>query len=152
MADIIHRIGIKADIAKVYDAVATVHGVANWWTNGTTGSDSLGGTMKMLFLTPEGAELGGFDFQVTTLEKNKTVKWKCVAGPDEWKGTEVTFDLSVQDGQSILTFGHRGWRESNDHMAHCSMKWATFLLSLKAYCETGKGLPSPYDLKIDNWN
>jgi hypothetical protein len=32
------------------------------------------------------------------------------------------------------------------------MKWATFLLSLRDYVETGKGKPSPHDLKIDNWN
>jgi hypothetical protein len=32
------------------------------------------------------------------------------------------------------------------------MKWATFLLSLRALLETGKGKPSPDDLKIDNWN
>jgi len=32
------------------------------------------------------------------------------------------------------------------------MKWATFLLSLRALAETGKGKPSPGDLKIDNWN
>ena len=37
-------------------------------------------------------------------------------------------------------------------MGHCSMKWATFLLSLKELAETGKGRPSPEDLKIDNWN
>jgi hypothetical protein len=32
------------------------------------------------------------------------------------------------------------------------MKWATFLLSLRELLETGKGRPSPDDLKIDNWN
>jgi hypothetical protein len=37
-------------------------------------------------------------------------------------------------------------------MAHCSMKWATFLLSLRELLETGAGKPSPNDLKIDNWN
>jgi hypothetical protein len=32
------------------------------------------------------------------------------------------------------------------------MKWAVFLLSLRALTETGKGSPSPQDTKIDNWN
>jgi hypothetical protein len=32
------------------------------------------------------------------------------------------------------------------------MKWATFLLSLRKLAETGKGEPSPNDMKIDNWN
>ena len=32
MADIIHRVGIKAPISKVYAALSTVEGVAGWWT------------------------------------------------------------------------------------------------------------------------
>jgi hypothetical protein len=37
-------------------------------------------------------------------------------------------------------------------MHHCSTKWAIFLMSLKAFVETGKGAPSPDDVKIDSWN
>ena len=37
-------------------------------------------------------------------------------------------------------------------MAHCSMKWATFLLSLRKLVETGQGAPAPDDLEIGNWN
>ncbi len=33
-----------------------------------------------------------------------------------------------------------------------SMKWATFLLSLREYVKTGKGQPSPHDQIIDNWH
>jgi len=52
----------------------------------------------------------------------------------------------------IVLFGHRNWREATESTYHCSMKWATFLLSLREYVETGTGKPSPNDLKIDNWN
>ena len=54
--------------------------------------------------------------------------------------------------QTVIVFGHRNWREAVEFMAHCSMKWATFLLSLRELVETGRGKPSPDDLKIDNWN
>jgi hypothetical protein len=37
-------------------------------------------------------------------------------------------------------------------MAHCSMKWAVFLMSLRDLVETGTGKPAPQDVKIDNWN
>ena len=57
-----------------------------------------------------------------------------------------------EGGMTILRFGHRGWRERVEFMAHCSMKWAVFLLSLRDLLETGVGKPSPDDLKIDNWN
>ena len=32
MADIIHRIGIKASRKQVYTALSTINGLANWWT------------------------------------------------------------------------------------------------------------------------
>lgn len=31
MAEIVHRVGIKAPLAKVYAAIATTEGVAAWW-------------------------------------------------------------------------------------------------------------------------
>jgi hypothetical protein len=37
-------------------------------------------------------------------------------------------------------------------MHHCSTKWATFLMSLKALIEIGEGSPSPRDVKIDSWD
>ncbi len=33
-------------------------------------------------------------------------------------------------------------------MAHCSARWAYFLLSLKSLLETGKGTPFPEDLRF----
>jgi hypothetical protein len=76
--------------------------------------------------------------EVLELNPQKFVRWRCIDGPAEWIGTEVTFDLSSQDGQIIIIFGHRNWREAVDFTAHCSMKWAVFLLSLRDYLETGK--------------
>ncbi len=152
MVDIIHRIGIKAPIAQVYDAIATTEGVAGWWTADATGSAEIGGNINARFLKLDGTEIGQMDFAMTELERNKRVRWRFVAGPPEWVGTEATFDL-VQDGEvTVLLFGHRDWREAVEFTAHCSMKWAVFLLSLRQYVETGAGRPSPEDTKIDNWN
>jgi hypothetical protein len=36
-------------------------------------------------------------------------------------------------------------------MHHCSTKWGVFLLSLKAFLETGKGAPWPNEIKLDGW-
>jgi hypothetical protein len=52
-------------------------------------------------------------------------------------------------------FGHRQWRDAGpggEFMAHCSTKWATFLLSLRELVETGRGQPAPDDVKISNWH
>ncbi len=158
MADIIHRIGIKATPAQVYTALSTVDGVAGWWTKETTGESKVGGVMTVRFLDrgPEGlgpvTEKGRMELEVTRLDPGKDVVWRVNAGPQEWIGTDVTFSLSEADGQTVVVFGHRNWREPVEFMAHCSMKWATFLLSLRDLVETGTGRPSPDDLKIDNWN
>jgi uncharacterized protein YndB with AHSA1/START domain len=152
MVDIIHRIGIKAPLAKVYDAVATTPGVAGWWTRETTGTSKVGQTITTRFRSKEGKEIGMMEFEVITLDPNREVRWRFKQGPEEWIGTDATFELSYAGDQTILLFGHRNWREAVEFTAHCSMKWGTFLLSLRELVETGKGRPSPDDLKIDNWN
>jgi uncharacterized protein YndB with AHSA1/START domain len=152
MVDIIHRIGIKAPLSKVYEAVSTPEGVAGWWSKETTGTSGVGGAMTSVFHSPEGKEIGRMKFDLVKLEPGKKVQWRFAAGPEEWVGTDLTFDLSRDGDQTLIVFGHRNWSEAVEFMAHCSMKWATFLLSLRELLETGKGKPSPDDLKIDNWN
>lgn len=152
MVDITHRIGIKAPAARVYEALTSLDGLSRWWTNDVRGNGAVGGTIDFNFRRESGELLGNFGMEVKQLEAGRNVRWRCVDGPEEWIGTDVQFSLSEQDGQTILLFGHRNWREEVEFTSHCSMKWATFLLSLRDYVETGKGAPSPRDLKIDNWN
>jgi len=152
MADIIHRVGIKAPVSKVYAALSTVDGVAGWWTKNTSGSSKIGGTIEVRFHSSAGKEIGHMNMEVMALDPNKKVHWRFTSGPEEWVGTDVIFNLSQDGDYTIVLFGHKKWREANDFTAHCSMKWATFLLSLKELVETGKGKPSPNDIKIDNWN
>ena len=65
------------------------------------------------------------------------------------------FQLSRDSDMTLLVFGHRNWREPGEFMAHCSMKWAVFMLSLRQFAETGTGQPSPVFFilaSIHNWN
>lgn len=151
MTDIVHRIGIRAPVADTYRAIATVDGVAGWWSEETSGESSLGEEISVRFRR-DGVEIGQMDLEVVSLSPDEEVRWRVTAGPAEWIGTDVTFELSQQDEYTILLFGHRNWKETVEFTAHCSMKWATFLLSLRDLVETGTGRPSPRDLKIDNWN
>jgi uncharacterized protein YndB with AHSA1/START domain len=152
MPDIIHRIATRAPLSTVYQAVATVDGIAAWWTRETTGDSRIGGTIRTVFRNPDGKEVGTIGFQVLALEPDKEVRWRFTDGPPEWIGTDAVFTLSRDGDYTVLLFGHRNWREEVEFTAHCSTKWATFLLSLRALVETGEGKPSPDDLKIDNWN
>jgi uncharacterized protein YndB with AHSA1/START domain len=152
MVDINHRVGIKAPVQKVYETLSTIEGVAGWWTKETTGVSESGGNIEVRFLTPDGKEVGSMKFDVVELDPNKKVHWRFVSGPNEWIGTDVIFNLSQEEDYTIVLFSHRNWRDLVEFTYHCSMKWATFMLSLKELVETGKGKPSPKDIKIDNWN
>jgi uncharacterized protein YndB with AHSA1/START domain len=147
-----HRIGIHAAPAEVYAAISTIEGLSGWWTRGAAGRATVGGSLILAFQDPAGAELGRFDLAVMESAANDIVRWRVDAGPSEWVGTEIAFRLAGQDGQTIVLFSHRDWREESEFKAHCSMKWATFLLSLRDLVERGRGRPAPEDLKIDNWN
>ena len=152
MVNIIHRVGIRAPISKVYSALSTIDGLAGWWTRETTGISEIGRIIEFRFRNPKGDVIGEMGMEVVALDPNKRVEWKCKSGPQEWIGTDLTFDLT-QDGEyTVVLFGHKNWREAVEFTAHCSTKWATFLMSLKDLVETGKGRPSPDDTKIDNWN
>jgi uncharacterized protein YndB with AHSA1/START domain len=152
MVDIIHRIGIKSPAAEIYKALTSLGGLAGWWTEEVQGDEQTGGKIEFTFRSDTGEIKGKMVMEVQELNNQKSVSWRCTEGPDEWIGTDITFDLAEEDNQTTLIFGHRKWREAVEFTAHCSMKWAVFLLSLRDFIETGKGRPSPYDLKIDNWN
>jgi uncharacterized protein YndB with AHSA1/START domain len=152
MPDIIHRIGIRAPEAGVFRALSALEGLSHWWTEEVRGESRPGGRIEFVFRDGAGGTIGRMVMEVMALDAPGSVRWRCVDGPPDWIGTEIEFGLSTQDGLCILMFAHRNWAEATESMAHCSMKWAVFLLSLKEYVETGKGRPSPGDLKIDNWN
>jgi Activator of Hsp90 ATPase homolog 1-like protein len=144
MPDIRHRVVVSVPLEATYDAVASRSGVAGWWTRDIRGASAVGEQLEFFFGGPEPAAV----MQVVRLDPAGQVAWRCVAGADEWVGTTVTFDLTACDGETVVLFTHGGWCDPSEFMAHCSARWAYFLLSLKAYLESGKGTPAPDDLKF----
>ena len=146
MAEILHRIGTTTSPDKVYDALTTRDGLADWWTHDTSGDTGPGGTIAFRF-----GEAGGFDMKVLDQRPNERVEWEVTEGPEEWIGTHVSFDLKQEDDHTIVLFKHEDWREPGEFMSHCSTRWATYLLSLKQLVETGAGAPHPGEVAISNW-
>ena len=147
MPDIRHRVGIKAPISEVYDAVATREGLAGWWTRDTEGESKVGGTLSFGFGYPEPSAY----FEVVALSAPTRVEWKCVKGPDDWMNTSVTFELRETDAETVLNFTHGDWREPVEFMGHCSTKWATFLVGLKNGLEGGETVAWPNEVEIDHF-
>ena len=53
MADIIHRVRIKASPDKVFWALSTIEGLAAWWTENTSGTTDVGKTIALAHLQKE---------------------------------------------------------------------------------------------------
>ena len=83
MADILHRIGIKAPVAQVYNALTTLEGLAHWWTEEVAGDGQVGGKVQFSFRTKAGELLGGAMMEVQELNNNKEVRWRCIEWPAE---------------------------------------------------------------------
>jgi uncharacterized protein YndB with AHSA1/START domain len=143
--EINHQIGVKASPEVIYQTLTEPKKIAQWWTETRGDGTEVGDTLEFWF--------GEFcqKFNVKALQPGKLVSWKAPTGQgaDEWEGTEITFNISTDDKQTYIWFRHSGWRENSDFHAHCSMKWATFMLSLKDLLETGKGRPAPNELQIN---
>ena len=144
MADILHMVAIKAPPAKIFAALSEQSGLAGWWTQDVQAEPKVGTIAKFRFRDGMGP-----DMQILTLEQDKFVRWRCVANSfgEEWVNTELDFDLRPENGNTVVRFSHRGWLVESDFLRFCSLKWATFLLSLKHGVEAGRGEPWPRDVE-----
>lgn len=101
MADMIHQVTIAASPEKIFQALTTQESLKSWWASDTEAEPRVGSIA-----------LFGFDkrsvvFKMTVdeLVSKKRVRWSCVDGPDEWKGTKLRFDLeSDEEGGTIVRF------------------------------------------------
>jgi uncharacterized protein YndB with AHSA1/START domain len=146
MTDIHHRVGIEAPQEQVHRALTTTDGIASWWSHDVEGDAGDGGKLTFQFGRPDKR----LELEVAEVAPDR-IQWRCLYGPDEWLDTYMTFELAGQDGETTLLFTHRGWREAVPFEAHCSTKWAYFLIGLKLLLEGGETSPAPRDLHISRW-
>ena len=141
MSDILQNIHVNGSNAEVMTALTTIDGLSKWWTSTTEGSSAPGEVIGFRF---------GEHVSHARVDEvgDSRMAWTFEGSNPDWEGTRVTFDLEQVDGKTLVRFGHLGWREANTFFGHCSMKWATFLLSLKALVEDGQGRPFPNDIAI----
>ena len=145
MAEIRHRIGIKASAQDIYHHLTTDEGLSRWWTSDTRGAGGVGSVIAFRFGS------GGPDFEVIELEPDRRVVWRHTGEmPPDWMGSEISFELEPAESQTFVNFRHYNWRQSSDFLAHCSTKWGVFMMSLKSCIENDAGQAYPNDLHIDH--
>lgn len=155
MSDIRHRIGIRAPRGRVHEALTTTAGIGSWWIRDTTGDAGPGGTIHLDFgPAPDGSvdpqRRMAFDVLDATAER---VEWRCTQGPAEWQATTFTFDLcDGGDDETVVLFAQAGWPDADQFRAHCTTKWGSYLLGMKALLEGGVAHPSPDDPKVSTWD
>lgn len=141
--DIRHRVAAKGCTpAQAYAALTTPEGLSGWWMEGTGGDTAVGGVIE--FPT-------GLDMSVQEGRPGSYLRWEPVKAPDEWLGTSIEFELEQDGDWTVVLFTHAGWREPSRFMHHCSLRWATYLLSLKKLLETGDGDPYPREIEVGDW-
>jgi uncharacterized protein YndB with AHSA1/START domain len=136
MPDIKHYLVINSQSQKIYQALTTRTGIASWWTPQTEIGNGVGDTNIFDF-----GDRYHNEMKIIDLQTNKRVEWKCFVGDNEWIGTNFIFELEEKNNETVLRFTHGNWKEETDFFASCNFQWAYYLLSLKQYCETGKGTP-----------
>ena len=138
MATILLRVPVEAEPKAIYDALATNEGVTGWWSNHTEGPDGVGSTLKVAF--PDAPIT--FDFEVLEETPGERVAWRCLAGPPEWVGTDVAFDIQTdaEDNTGVL-FSHEGWATTAESFPFIAYSWAQILPRLKSLAETGTRTP-----------
>lgn len=129
---------INSNAKEVYRALTTEEGLSEVWTKELKVEAKIGAVNVFHFGPNDTAEL-----KVIELEPEKRVVWECVeaTADTEWIGTTITFELTENNGTTIVDFGHHGWKEVTFCYKFCNYNWAMFLLSLKQFCESKKGTP-----------
>lgn len=138
MPDLHHRIPINASPPQVYAALSTDKGLQGWWTADSKTDKKAGGKAEF------GFDKRGMVFRMTIdqLKPNATVVWSCHGDHPEWSGTKLTWNISAQDGMTMLRFTHGDWKAVTDFFAICNSTWGELMYRLKDHVE-GKN-PGPH--------
>lgn len=137
MSKIKHNFAIKTSASKVFDAITKIDNLKNWWTADTSWTNEKNGEIRFRF----GQQITKI-MKITKQTSGKEVHWTCIEGPQEWKGTTISFWMwEDKNNQTQIRFEHDGWKEMSDFFGSCNYHWGFYLRSLKTWCETGKGTP-----------
>lgn len=138
MADLKHQIPIDATPEKVYASIASQNGMQSWWTADTKMDEKVGGKAEFGFNKRQMV----FRMKIEKLNPGKQVVMSCHGDHPEWDGTTLTWNISREDGVTVLRFNHSGWKSVTDFFASCNSTWGELMFRLKNSAE-GKP-PGPH--------
>jgi uncharacterized protein YndB with AHSA1/START domain len=128
---------------EVFDAI---NDVRSWWNQNLEGETTAVGDEFVHHVK----DLHRARIQVTELVPGERVTWRVldnwfsfVADPNEWKDTEIRFDLTEQDGATEVRFTHVGLTPRDECFDVCHEAWGHYINdSLRSLIATGTGQPN----------
>ncbi len=137
MKKIIHFVTIHAEAPEVYRALTTNDGLAGWWSTDVAVEPGLGGVVHFRFVDDFNP-----DMEVTALDEDRRVEWRCVGGHDNWRANAFSFQLDARGSDTGVMFEQVYAQELSDEVyGTYNFNWGYYLGSLKQLCETGTGTP-----------
>lgn len=130
----------------VFDAVNNVRG---WWTENLEGQT----LQKDDVFEVRFGDVHYSRQQLTEVIPDKKVVWlvtdsrlNFLQNQAEWNNTQLSFEISEENGQTQLQFTHEGLQPDVECYGACSNAWSDFILnSLRNLINSGKGNPAPKD-------
>ena len=128
------------------EVIAAVTNVRGWWSEEIEGSTDTRGDE----FTYHYEDVHRCKMRVTELIPGKKVVWLVLDNyfnftrdKSEWKGTEITFEVSHKGGKTELRFAHLGLVPEYECFDVCSNAWGSYIKgSLRSLITTGKGKPN----------
>jgi Activator of Hsp90 ATPase homolog 1-like protein len=131
---------------EVFAAVLNVRG---WWSENIDGPSDQPGEL----FTYHHQDVHRCTMRVAEMTSPTRVVWHVVDNQfnftdnaNEWKGTEIHFDITRVEAKTELRFTHLGLVPAYECFDVCSGAWDFYLqTSLRGLIRTGKGLPNPLE-------
>jgi uncharacterized protein YndB with AHSA1/START domain len=139
MQDIMHLVRIHAPSERAYEAITTADGLRQWWTRGAAIEPKIGAAGEFGFNGKR------FVAKVTVEELAPCTRVRWRVANAAWPGHDIEFNLKEAGNDTVLLFAHRGFPRADEALASATTRWGFYLLSLKQYLQTGKGMPHPDD-------
>jgi len=130
------------------EVFAAINDVRSWWSGEVEGDTAAPGG-EFTYRVP------GVHYarqRIIESRPGRKVVWQVTearlefaADPQEWKGTQIVFEIAAQGGKTELRFTHKGLSARFECFENCSTAWGMLVNgNLRQRSATGQPQPSPW--------